>query len=190
MSVLLTTFEESRTDLVKYAARLGSHDPEGAVQDAIVHALEKRYDTKYDSKGKLSPVAYARLLVYWQVRSAQRKDSQHGHVVVNGYDTTEVYTGDQLPNDALDYVSSDAAESEEGTDPEREEIVIDVRKAVASLPEEERWVAEAILLDGLTIDEYADLMGYSRSRVHRTLTKTRDTLRHLLRHYDTAGRTA
>jgi RNA polymerase sigma factor (sigma-70 family) len=100
--------------------------------------------------------------------------------VANGYTATEPYTPDDPPGPESGF---EPAVSEDRTDPEQGDIVLDVRRAVAGLPPEEREVVEAVFFDGFTQSEYAEFRGVSTSWVSRVLDKAKAGLRTELRHY-------
>ena len=82
--------------------------------------------------------------------------------------------------DSEDGLAGDKAE-ELGHDPSYEYgLKLSVRKAVASLLPVQRDAAEAVLLNGLTVKEYADGIGISYKTAEHRVERAKKSLRILL----------
>lgn len=153
---LMDTFDQHRAELVGFAKSLHAGDPEDAVQEAALYALEKGYDESYQPKKGSNPLSYARGLVYWKVRHQQSAEARVMNLKVNLDTDDQSYTMESL------------------------EVSLDVQGALEQLPLAERVVAEGCLIYGESLTRMGAVFGLSHAWAHEQLDEARRKLAKLL----------
>lgn len=136
-----------------------SDDAEDAVQNAIVYCLENLH--KYDpAKGTLK--SWVVQAVEWRALNTNRTYSSVGYIEDMRIRDRDSDEEGELP-------------VEISTDPGQKcEVQLAVRKALSQLGDVERDIAEAVLMGGLTMQEYADEEGIGRGHTRSTSKSKRD----------------
>ena len=157
---LIDTFETHWTDLVGFATSLKAPEPEDAVADAKLYAIENGYDERYEAKKALNPLSYARGLVYWEVMKQHKEETRHEAMKAAMSEGEDSYTMASL------------------------ETSMDVQAALEQLPIAERVVAMACLIHGQSQLDAGRYFGKSQAWASEQLTEARRKLAKLLADYN------